>query len=153
MWTSDGDSPYGKPSWVGSGSSILAWIPIRIQGFDDPKIGKNLQLKKNLIFFFIKNSKLPILWPPERKFKLQKKPSALKREHLALKNIKFLNFYYFCGSILPSWIRIRILNPGPLTWLNPDPFRIGNTGFTARGTAIWARPIVDFHMPLQSACF
>ncbi len=50
---------------------------------------------------------------------------ALKREHLALQNMKFLNFFYFCRSFLPTWIRIRISNPDPdtdpLTWLNPDP--------------------------------
>jgi hypothetical protein len=31
----------------------------------------------------------------------QKKPSALKREHLALQNMKFLNFFYFCGNFCP----------------------------------------------------
>jgi hypothetical protein len=25
--------------------------------------------------------------------------------------MKFLNVFYFCGSFLPSWIRIRIRNP------------------------------------------
>jgi hypothetical protein len=52
--------------------------------------------------------------------------------------MKFLNFFYFYGSFLPSWIwiRIRILNtdPDPLTWLNPDPigirFRIRNPAQT-----------------------
>ncbi len=40
--------------------------------------------------------------------KLQEKPSSvLKREHPALQNMKFLNFFYFCGSFLLSWIRIR----------------------------------------------
>jgi hypothetical protein len=29
--------------------------------------------------------------------------------------------FYFCGSFLPSWIRIRIPDPDPLTQLNPDP--------------------------------
>jgi hypothetical protein len=29
--------------------------------------------------------------------------------------------FYFCGSFLPSWIRIRIRNPDPLTQWNPDP--------------------------------
>jgi hypothetical protein len=33
---------------------------------------------------------------------------ALKREHAALQNMKFLIFCYFCGPIVPSWIRIRI---------------------------------------------
>jgi hypothetical protein len=39
-------------------------------------------------------------------------------------NIK--NFFYFCGSLLPSWIRIRIPNPDPdpLTRFSPDPIRI-----------------------------
>ncbi len=31
---------------TGSGSSILDWIPIRIQGFDDQKLGKNYSRKK-----------------------------------------------------------------------------------------------------------
>ncbi len=34
----------------GSGSSILGWIPIRIQGFNDQTLKKKLQLK---IFFFL----------------------------------------------------------------------------------------------------
>ncbi len=37
---------------------------------------------------------------------------------------ELLKFFYFCGSFLPSWIRIRIPNPDPLTRLNPDPIRI-----------------------------
>ena len=46
--------------------------------------------------------------------------SSQKRTHQI---IKLLNFFYFCGSFLPSWIRIRILNTDPdsLTRLNPDP--------------------------------
>ncbi len=59
--------------------------------------------------------------------KLQKKPSALKRGHSTLQNMNFNKFFfYFCGSFLPSWIRIRIPNPDPdpQTRLNPDPIRI-----------------------------
>ncbi len=89
--------------WYGSGSSILGRIPIRIQGFWWPKIGKMYSWKK-ITFFWIKNYNLPIPGPPYRTSKLQKKPSALKREHTALQNMKFLNFFYFCGSFLPSWI-------------------------------------------------
>ncbi len=39
--------------------------------------------------------------------------------------MKFRIFSYFCGTFLPSWIRIRIPNTDPdtLTWLNPDPKR------------------------------
>jgi hypothetical protein len=50
---------------------------------------------------------------------LQEKSSSLKREHPALENMQFRNVFYFCGSFLPSWlrIRIRIQNMDP----NPDP--------------------------------
>ncbi len=61
-------------------------------------------------------------------FKLQKKPLALKRGHPTIQNMNFWIFFYFCGSFLPSWIRIRIPNPDTLTRLNPDPIRI-NPGF------------------------
>ncbi len=55
--------------------------------------------------------------------KLQKKPAAHKRGHPTFQN---MNFFYFCGSFLPSWIRIRIPNtdPDPLARLNTDPIRI-----------------------------
>jgi hypothetical protein len=55
--------------------------------------------------------------------KLQEKPSALKREHPVLKNMKNLDFFHFCGSYLSSWIRIRNLNadPDPATQINADP--------------------------------
>ncbi len=46
--------------------------------------------------------------------------------------MKYLNFFYFCGSFLSSWIRIRIpktdRDPDPLTWSNPDRIRIRNSG-------------------------
>jgi hypothetical protein len=37
--------------------------------------------------------------------KLQKKPSALKREHLALQNMRFLNFFLFL------WVIYALLDP------------------------------------------
>jgi hypothetical protein len=39
--------------------------------------------------------------------KLQKKPSALKREHPALQNMKFLNFF------LLLWVIFALLDPDP----------------------------------------
>jgi hypothetical protein len=39
--------------------------------------------------------------------KQKEKPSTLKREHPALKNMKYLAFFYFSGSFWPSWIRIH----------------------------------------------
>ncbi len=59
--------------------------------------------------------------------RLQKKPAAHKRGHPTLQN---RNFFSFCGSFLPSWIRIRIRipntdpDPDPLARLNTDPIRI-----------------------------
>jgi hypothetical protein len=77
------------------------------------------------LIFFIKNCCLLIPRPPKRTPKLQEKPSALKKEYPALQNMKILYFFYFCGSFLPSWIRIHILNlnadPDPATQINADP--------------------------------
>jgi hypothetical protein len=52
--------------------------------------------------------------------RLQKKPPAHKRGHPTLKN---MHFFYFCGSFLPSWIRIRIRIQitDPMVRLNTDP--------------------------------
>ncbi len=72
--------------------------PIRIQGFNDQKFKKITAEKKK---FFIKNCNLPIPRPPQSMSRLQKKPPA----HKTLQN---MNFFYFCGSFLPSWIRMRI---------------------------------------------
>ncbi len=60
--------------------------------------------------------------------KLQEKLSALKKENIQhFKTWKFCTFFYFCGSFLPSWIRIRTHNlnadpdPDPATQINADP--------------------------------
>jgi hypothetical protein len=79
---------------------------------------KKIRAGKKFEFFFIKKYNLLSPRPPYR----TSKPSTLKRGHPTLQNIKLLNFFYFCGSFLPSWIRIP--DPDPLTRLNPDPLRI-----------------------------
>ncbi len=108
--------------WYRSGSSILGWIPIRIQGFEK----KHIFLKsKTTIYLSLGH---------------HKGPSSYKRSlQLSKKNIKhfktwnFLNCLYFCDKFLPSSIRIRIPNKDPdtMTWLNSDPIRIRirNTDF------------------------
>jgi hypothetical protein len=42
--------------------------------------------------------------------------------------MKILDFFYFCWSFLPSWIRIRNLNadPDPATQINADPCGSGS---------------------------
>ncbi len=57
--------------------------------------------------FWIKNYNLPIPRPPQRTSKLQKKPSALKRKHPELQNMKFLNFF------LLLWVIFAVLDPDP----------------------------------------
>jgi hypothetical protein len=42
--------------------------------------------------------------------KLQKKPSALKREHPALQKMKFVNFF------LSLWAIFALVDPDPLHW-------------------------------------
>jgi hypothetical protein len=65
----------------------------------------------------------PLLPSSMRTPKLQKKPSILKREHPALQNMIFLNFF------LLLWVIFALLDPDadpdPLTRLNPDLIRIG----------------------------
>jgi hypothetical protein len=96
---------------MGSGSGFRS----RSSGFDDQKL-KKCTAKR--FFYFYENYNFVIPRPPERTSKLQQKPSPLKREHPALQNMKFINFFYFCGSFLPSWIRIRI-QPNKI---NADPY-------------------------------
>jgi hypothetical protein len=87
---------------------------IRIQGFDDQKWKKNLQLKKILLG----GSKTAIYLSLGLHKDVQKKPSALKREHSALQNMIFLIFF------LLLWVTFALLDPDLLTRLNPDPIRI-----------------------------
>ncbi len=93
----------------GSGSSILGWTPIRIriQGFNDQKLKKKLQLKKKKIFW----SKIAIYLSlglhkvcPSYRRSLQLSKEAI--QHFK-KTWSFKHFFYFCGSFLPSWIRIH----------------------------------------------
>ncbi len=91
--------------WYGS---VLGWVAIRIQGFDDQELKKIYSWKK-LIFLWPKWKTTGTIYISLGSIKcVQVTEEALKREHPALQNMKFLNFFYFCGSFLFSWIRIRI---------------------------------------------
>jgi hypothetical protein len=52
--------------------------------------------------------------------KLQEKPSALKREHPALQNMKILYFFIFL------WVIFAHLDPDPTTQINADPCGSGS---------------------------
>ncbi len=91
----------------------VGWIPIRIriQSFDDQKLEKNLQLKK---MWYQKFQYLSL--GLHKGGKLQEKPSALKREHSALQNIKFVNFFLFW------WVIFALLDSeSRSTGSNTDP--------------------------------
>jgi hypothetical protein len=45
--------------------------------------------------------------------KLQEKPSAHKREHPVLKNMKILDFFQFL------WVIFALLDPDPVTQIDP----------------------------------
>ncbi len=63
--------------------------------------------EKKINICLIKNCNLLITSPHNRKSKLQEKHSALKREHPALQNMKFLNFFLFL------WVISALLDPDP----------------------------------------
>ncbi len=94
--------------------------PIRTQSFDNQKL-KKCTSKKFCIFF--KNYHLLVPRPLGTPSRLQKTPSAPKREHPALQNMKFLISF-------PLWVIFAFLDPDTdrLTWLNPDP----NTAYRYR---------------------
>jgi hypothetical protein len=68
---------------------------------------------------------------PKRTSKLQENPSPPKRKHPELENMKFLNFFfYFCGSFLPFWIRIRF-QPTKI-YADPDRKKVKNSSLTQK---------------------
>jgi hypothetical protein len=81
-------------------------IQFQIKGFDDQKLRKiyNWKFKKNFLY---KYCNLLIPRPPQRTPKLQEKPSALKREHPALQNMKILYLFQFL------WVIFALLDPDP----------------------------------------
>jgi hypothetical protein len=84
--------------------------PVPDPGFDDQKLKKFNSLK---FFIFFDQ-------------KLQKRSLHHSNENIQhFKHEISVLFFYFCGSFLPSWIRIRNLNTGPdpdlLTQINADP--------------------------------
>jgi hypothetical protein len=99
----------------GSGWRILISDPD--PGFYDLKL--EIFIAGNLIsIFLIKNCNY-LASIKDGTPKLQEKPSALKKEHPVLKNIKILDFFLFL------WVIFALLNPDPATQINADPCRSG----------------------------
>ncbi len=118
----------------------IHWFRIRIQHFrlnTDPDTDPAFTaIKKIWYFFFWIAIYLSLcLHKGCLLSKLQKKHSVLKREHPALQNKKFLNFFLFLWSIFPD------PDPLPLTWLNPDTIRI-----RIRNTAVGYRLVLTINI-------
>jgi hypothetical protein len=123
---------YGSGTGSGTGSSILGWPPIRIRiqsgsgAFMTKNWKKNYSWNFYFIFFLSKTAiylslGLHKVCPSYRR-SLQLSKEAIQH----FKTWAFANFFYFCGSFLPFWIRIPNPDPDPQTRLNPDPIRIRN---------------------------
>ncbi len=109
----------------GSGSSILGWILIRIQCGSRALMTKNwkkIQLKKKN--FGSKTTIYLSLGLHKERPRYRRSLQLSKETIQHFKTWTLKKKYYFCGSFLPSWIRIRIPNPDPLIRLNPDAIRI-----------------------------
>ena len=103
----------------GSGSSVLK-----------TKIWKKIQLEKIYLFLGLHKGR------PSCRKSLQ--PS--KGNIPALKVMNLLNFTYFSGSFLSSWIRIANLDPAQRTPMNPD------TGY---GSTILVESCFIWHLPCK----
>ncbi len=81
----------------GSGSRLL-W----------PNIDKKLLLKKTLNLFVSKTTIYLFLGIHKGRPSYRRSLQPSKENIQYLKTWKFWTFFYFCGSFLPSWIRVRI---------------------------------------------
>ncbi len=82
-------------------------------------------------------------------------PSKENIQHF--KTWKFFTYFYFCGSFLPSWNRIRILNadpdPDPATQINADPCGSGSTTLLTANLPAWWKAWGKSRSPAPSAAF
>jgi hypothetical protein len=89
------------------------------------KFIKNYCWKKNYIFLDQKLQFTIFLGLHKGRPSYRRSLQPSKENIQYLKTWKFWTFFYFCGSFLSSWIRIRNLNavpdPDPATQINADP--------------------------------
>ncbi len=132
----------------------IPWLTLSPSRVADPH-WFNVDQDKDPAFFIIADPDLVLdpgfWWPKLKKIESWKKkklsnaiylspilyevrPSYRRSLQLSKENIQqfktwnFFTFFFFCGSFLPSWIRIRIWNadPDPATQINADPCGSGD---------------------------
>ncbi len=104
----------------GSGSSILGWIPIRIriQGFNlMTKNWKKITAEKKKKFFWSKTTIYLFLSLHKERPSYRRSLQLSKEAIQHFRTWTLRKNFYFWGSFLPSWIRIRIPDPDTLTRL------------------------------------
>jgi hypothetical protein len=82
--------------------------PIQIQGFSDQKLKKKITAEKKLNLFGSKTTIYLSLGLHKERPSYRRILQISKENIQQLQNKIFFIFKYFCGSFLPSWIRIRI---------------------------------------------
>ncbi len=80
---------------------------------------KKFTTETKFSYFFDKKFSIYLSLGFHKGRQIYRRPSALKREHPAVQNMKFLDFFLFCE------LRIQNPDPDPLTWL--IQIRIRNT--------------------------
>ncbi len=84
--------------------------PIWTKGFDDQELKKITIEKKKLIFFWLKIAINLSLKPQKGRPSYRRSLQPWYENIQHFKTWNFLTFFDFCGSFLPSWIRILIRN-------------------------------------------
>ncbi len=90
----------------GSGSRVLCWRPIRIQGFNDQKL-KKLQLIFFFFFFFLSKTAIYLSLGLHKVCPSYRRSLQLKRGHPTLQNMNFYQFF------LLLWVIFALLDPDP----------------------------------------
>ncbi len=110
----------GKPQSCGSGfnesgygfgssiSSKYGSGTIRIQGFDDQKLQKKIQLKNCFNLFLIKNCNfLTVSLGLHKGLQVTGEAFSPQKNIQHFKKLNFLTFFYACGLFFPFWIRTQ----------------------------------------------
>jgi hypothetical protein len=109
--------------FIWSGFSILGWIPIRMQGFDDQTLKKNYNFKKITFYLSLGLRKERPSYRMKESFSSQKRTSNTSKHEIFEFFSTFLGHFWPPGSGTVFQVRIRT---GPLTWLKRIQYGSGS---------------------------